>query len=83
MSVLARSIFPELRAAFRLLEDPFFGRTPSSAALSSSRRGDQWLGPASAFLSGNYPAVDVREKDNAWEVEAEIPGAKRDDIKVE
>lgn len=29
------------------------------------------------------PLVDVEETEDAWIVEAEVPGAKRDDIKVE
>jgi HSP20 family protein len=29
-----------------------------------------------------YPSVDVSETDNAYEVKAEIPGMKKDDIKV-
>jgi hypothetical protein len=82
MSLLARSIFPELRTAFRLLEDPFFGRSPSVLAPTTTRGGGL-DSPWSSLLSANYPAVDVHEKDNAWEVEAEVPGVRKEDIKVE
>jgi hypothetical protein len=82
MSILARSIFPELRTAFRLLEDPFFGRSSALAPTTTSARVDT-NNPWSSLLSTNYPALDVHEKDNAWEVEAEVPGARKEDIKVE
>ncbi len=29
------------------------------------------------------PAVDIEEADDGWIVEAEVPGAKRDDVDVE
>lgn len=40
--------------------------------------------PGSGELAGAWsPPVDIEETDDAWVVEAEIPGVKRDDINVE
>ena len=43
---------------------------------------EEGLGELTA-AGGWAPAVDVEETDDAWLVEAELPGVKRDDITVE
>lgn len=40
-------------------------------------------GPLSARGDAWSPLVDVEETEDAWIVEADVPGAKRDDITVE
>ncbi len=44
---------------------------------------DIWSGAGPADGGIWSPLVDVEESDDAWIVEAEVPGAKRDDINVE
>jgi HSP20 family protein len=47
--------------------DSFFGDSP----LSPARR------------TGSVPAVDIREAENAWNIEAELPGFEEKDIAVQ
>ncbi|MDR1908651.1 MAG: Hsp20/alpha crystallin family protein [Spirochaetaceae bacterium] len=47
--------------------DSFFGESP----LSPARR------------TGYMPAVDIREKENAWDIEAELPGFEEKNISVQ
>jgi HSP20 family protein len=64
---MAFSLFPELRSAFRLLDDPFFERGFDRSLSRSEAR----------------PAIDVHERDGVYTVEAEVPGAKKEDLKIE
>ena len=52
--------------------DRFFGSAFGSSALHRAGSSGTWT-----------PVVDVRQRDNMVEVVAELPGMKRDDIKVE
>jgi HSP20 family protein len=46
---------------------------------------DELMGGAPAVVQGDAwsPLVDVEETDDAWIIEADVPGAKREDIDVE
>ena len=81
---LSRNFFREFRPLFRVLEDPFFGRT-SGALIGPGARGhsvfdDPFFGLA---RSGLRPAVDVAEEGNSYIIEAELPGVRKEDINVE
>ena len=41
------------------------------------------LPPALTETAGWVPAVDVEEQDDAYVVEAEVPGVKREDVNIE
>jgi len=44
---------------------------------------DTFFAPAARFLEGTWnPAVDIAETDNEYIVAVEVPGMKKDDIKV-
>lgn len=76
---LSRALFNDLRGAFRLLEDPFFTNGhralyPSSGPFTNPR-----------FLEdlASTPKSSVKEEGNSYYVEAELPGVKKQDVKVE
>jgi HSP20 family protein len=54
-------------------------RTCRRASVSS------WRAPGQASATGGpwLPSVDIEETEDAWIVEAELPGAKREDVHVE
>ncbi|KAJ3061267.1 hypothetical protein HK102_009176 [Quaeritorhiza haematococci] len=79
---LVSKVFPELRQLFHsplirapvaragsLFDDPFF-REPFGA-LQSLQGGR------------NFPAVDVKETDKSYVLEAEVPGLKRDQVDIQ
>ena len=84
---LARQFFREFRPLFRMLEEPFgpggrYGptllhNTPGSAAAAFR---DPFF--SLPFSNGGVPAVDVSEEPNAFVVEAELPGVKRENVDV-
>merc|ERR1712072_568253 len=65
----ARTLFPELRQAFRMLEEAPF------ASFDSPVRGT--LDSLSA-----RPSIDVHETQEGFEVEAEVPGIKKEDLNL-
>ncbi|GAA93861.1 uncharacterized protein L969DRAFT_42819 [Mixia osmundae IAM 14324] len=69
-------VFPELRTALRMLEDPFFTRSSVLPSL--------FEGPLSRGLQHKMiqPAVDVHEQKDGYMIEVEIPGAKKEDLEV-
>ena len=78
---LSRNFFREFRPLFRMLEDPFFGRTPVAyAGRGHSVFDDPFFGLA---RNGLRPAVDVAEEGNSYIIEAELPGVRKEDISVE
>ncbi|MDR2516389.1 MAG: Hsp20/alpha crystallin family protein [Spirochaetaceae bacterium] len=52
--------------------DSFFGEPSGNTALRSFGRNGAWI-----------PAVDIRESENAWEIDAELPGFDEKDISVQ
>jgi len=44
---------------------------------------DQTFGGMLAESSGWIPAVDIEEQDDAYVVEAELPGVRREDVEIE
>jgi HSP20 family protein len=78
---LSRNFFREFRPLFRMLEDPFFGRTPVAYAdRGRSVFDDPFFGLA---RNGLRPAVDVAEEGNSYIIEAELPGVRKEDINVQ
>lgn len=65
----ARTLFPELRQAFRMLEEAPF------ASFNNPVRGT--LDSLSA-----RPSIDVHETQDGFEVEAEVPGIKKEDLNL-
>ena len=41
------------------------------------------LAPGSSARGGWFPAIDVREQDGNLEIDAELPGMTKDDVKIE
>jgi HSP20 family protein len=67
------SMFPVLRGAFR--PDPF-------EIMNSVFDGDDFFGGAAGGLR-RAPAVDVREEEGRYLIEAELPGLSEKDLKLE
>jgi HSP20 family protein len=44
---------------------------------------DQWFGHEGNSFKSTMPAVNVKESENAFEVEVAVPGMKKEDFKVE
>ncbi len=64
--------------------DPF--RELDDVRQQMDRVMEQLMGRSSSSLTGEgawLPLVDVEETDDAWIVEADVPGAERDDITIE
>jgi HSP20 family molecular chaperone IbpA len=76
---LTRQFFREIRPFFRMIEEPL--RPPSLMGMFPSRIVDD---PLFRVHSPNAlrPAVDLSEEGNAYVVEAELPGVKRENIEV-
>lgn len=64
----ARSLFPELRSAFRMLEEAPFASLPRT------------LESAFPSMGGARPALDVDETEKDFRVEAEVPGVEKSDL---
>ena len=88
---LARQFFREFRPLFRMLEEPF-GRS-AYAPYAGRRRGspptsyDLVNEPFFNLLPGastnlNVPAVDISEEPNAFVLEAELPGVKKENVEL-
>lgn len=83
---LSRQFFREFRPFFRLLEEPF-GRPPVSSSFyprnsSLFPQDHPSNAPALGFSFPNVPAIDLSEEPNAFVVEAEIPGVKKENLDV-
>ena len=83
---LTRQFLREFRPLFRMLEEPF-GRSVAyprrSAASPFSVFNDPFFNngfPSVSGMSMNIPAVDVSEEPNAFVVEAELPGVKKENV---
>lgn len=86
---LARQFLREFRPLFRMLEEPF-GR--SAYAPYAGRRRTAAGAPTSyeiinepffnavAGVGANVPAVDVSEQPDAFVIEAELPGVKKENV---
>ncbi|KAJ7109723.1 HSP20-like chaperone [Mycena crocata] len=76
---IARQLLHEFRPFFRMLDEPQALTRPSS--IWRSRFDDPLFSPLNReMLRG--PAVDVREAENAYVVEAELPGVKKENLEV-
>ena len=81
---LSRQFFRELRPLFRMLEEPL-GRSsfvgPAALTPFSRSRGNPFAVFGDPFFqNSNAPAVDVTEEPNAFVVEAELPGVKKENV---
>jgi len=76
---LTRQFFREFRPLFRMLEEPF-GHS-HFAAVPRYGRHNRF---ADEFFEGNFvrPNLDVAEEANAYVVEAELPGVKKENIEI-
>ena len=83
---LTRQFFREFRPLFRMLEEPFGRQAPTSSLLFPRNSGGSLFADHPGFGLGggfnNVPAVDVSEEPNAFVVEAEIPGVKKENLDV-
>ncbi|KAJ7780652.1 HSP20-like chaperone [Mycena maculata] len=75
---IARQLLHEFRPFFRMLDEPL--TRPVAFGRSRSLFDDPFFGVARDMLRG--PAVDVSEVGNAYVVEAELPGVKKENIEI-
>jgi len=75
---LSRVFWNEFRPLFRMLEDPLGGQM---APFGLRQRGRPFDHPFSRE-GGIRPSVDLSEEGNAYIVEAELPGVKKENIEV-
>lgn len=88
MALFPRALAQDLRSAFRMLEEPFF--SPTSSALAPRYAGSL-LSNSPFFNSPSFanaprfstPVSSLREEGDNYLLEAEMPGVKKSDIKVE
>lgn len=80
---LSRQFFREFRPFFRLLEDPF-SRSPAVLSRNGTPSvfNDPFFRDVFPTSSVSLPAVDVSEEPNAYVVEAELPGVKKENVDV-
>jgi HSP20 family protein len=69
----ARILFPDIRQVLRILDDPFTMMTPRLSRYE----------PTHMMPMARSIALDLRETKGGYEVEAELPGVKREDIQIE
>ncbi|KAL5482727.1 hypothetical protein ACEPAI_9321 [Sanghuangporus weigelae] len=83
---LTRQFLREFRPLFRMLEEPFgrqVGYPRRSAGSPFSVFNDPFFNNNFPSVSGmSVPAVDVSEEPNAFVVEAELPGVKKENIEL-
>ncbi|THH11165.1 hypothetical protein EW145_g832 [Phellinidium pouzarii] len=82
---LTRQFLREFRPLFRMLEEPFGRQHPGVGGVFARSSGSPFTVSNDPFFNsgvGNVPAVDVSEEQNAYVVEAELPGVKKENIDV-
>ncbi|KAI5122785.1 hypothetical protein M0805_000129 [Coniferiporia weirii] len=81
---LTRHFLHELRPLFRMLDEPLGLQHPAFRSVLSRQSGSPFALGGPFFGSGfvNAPAIDLSEESNAYVVEAELPGVKRENIEV-
>lgn len=89
MSLIPRSsIFNEIRKAFRLLEEPFLHHSrsaPARAPLGAHSPLFKAFGFDNLDALSGFSGAYVKEAEDGknWLVEAELPGVKKENLKVE
>lgn len=91
MAIIPRTLLNELRAAFRMLEEPLFAVGGPTATTTTTTGGSMFgLGPPSSSPLFNTtgsllqtPNTRLHEEPDHYVVEAEMPGVKKDDLSVE
>lgn len=80
---LSRQLLREFRPFFRMLEDPF-SRSPALLSRNGAPSvfNDPFFRDVFPTSSASLPAVDVSEEPNAYVVEAELPGVKKENVDV-
>jgi len=81
---LSRQLLREFRPFFRMLEDPF-SRSPALLTRNGAAPSifnDPFFRDVFPTSSASLPAVDVSEEPNAYVVEAELPGVKKENVDV-
>ena len=73
---LTRRIFPEINQMLRMLDEPLFA-APTRLFRPSLMESPMQAPCARGILT------DMKETKNAYEIDAELPGVKKDDIKIE
>ena len=77
MALLPRMLIHDLRSAFKVLDEPLF--TP----LTRTSHMPYTLAQAWPLTRFNTPTSVVKEEGNAYTVEAEMPGVRKQDLTVE
>ena len=77
---LSRALFNDVRTAFRMLEEPFFHSSPRALYPSA---GGPIFNPRFFEDIVSTPKSLVKEEQKHYLVEAELPGVKKSDLKVE